>query len=82
MRNMNVFSLGINPPSRHGGTDESDWVRSVPTSRDALGKSQRSALAPRIMVWRPDETISSGIYLVRARTEDGGTASKMVMYLR
>ena len=33
-------------------------------------------------IWTPDETIASGIYIVKARTADGGTAMKRVVYLR
>ncbi len=33
-------------------------------------------------IWYPDETIASGVYLVRAKTEDGWTVSKKVVYLR
>jgi surface antigen len=34
------------------------------------------------VIWQPDESIASGIYLVRARMEDGWTASKRVVYLK
>jgi len=33
-------------------------------------------------IWIPNESISSGIYLVRARTKNGRTVSKRVVYLR
>jgi len=33
-------------------------------------------------IWTPDESISSGIYLVRAITEDGSTETKRIVYLR
>ena len=36
----------------------------------------------REFIWRPAQTIASGIYIVKARTEDGGTASKRVVYIR
>ncbi len=36
----------------------------------------------RCVIWQPDETISSGIYLVRARTEDGDCITKRIVYLR
>ena len=33
-------------------------------------------------IWQPDETISSGVYLVRARTEIGWTVIKRIVYLK
>jgi len=30
----------------------------------------------RVYIWHPDQSIASGIYLVKARTEDGQTAMK------
>ena len=33
-------------------------------------------------IWRPDETIASGIYLVRARAEDGQMAEKKIVLVR
>ena len=80
MRNSNVFSVVMNPPADYIKPDESDWVGS-PFQR-ALGNSKRGDLSPRTVVWRPGETSASGIYLVRARTEDGRSASKMVVLVR
>jgi len=34
------------------------------------------------LVWQPDETISSGVYLVRATTSDGQQISKRIVYLK
>jgi len=33
------------------------------------------------ITWQPDATITSGVYLVRARV-DGGEITKMVVYLK
>lgn len=33
-------------------------------------------------IWQPDETISSGIYLVKTMTEDGQKITKRIVYLR
>ncbi len=33
-------------------------------------------------IWTPDETISSGIYFVRATMEDGRTITKRIVYIR
>ncbi|MCD6595755.1 T9SS type A sorting domain-containing protein, partial [bacterium] len=32
--------------------------------------------------WTPDETISSGIYFVKAKTDDGHSISKKIIYLK
>ncbi|MCD6501925.1 hypothetical protein J7L01_04935 [bacterium] len=37
---------------------------------------------PTPRIWRPDESISSGIYLVRARTIDGNCVTKRIVYLK
>ncbi len=36
----------------------------------------------RTFIWQPDQTIASGIYLVKARTEDGWTVTRRIVYLR
>jgi len=36
----------------------------------------------RTFIWRPSETSASGIYLVKARTEDGNCITKRIMYIR
>jgi len=36
----------------------------------------------REFIWTPAQSISSGIYLVRAKMKDGRTASKRIVYLR
>jgi len=33
-------------------------------------------------LWRPDKSVSSGIYLIRAATSDGKTATKRIVYLK
>ncbi len=48
---------------------------------DLNGKCVR-AFDKTPVIWQPVESISSGIYLVRTRMEDGRTASKKVMYLK
>ncbi len=35
-----------------------------------------------LIVWRPDESLPSGVYLVRARVDSGATATKRVVYLK
>ncbi len=50
-----------------------------PSSFVPLNKGDRDdalALAQGVYIWTPDETIASGIYLVRARTENGWTTER------
>ena len=47
------------------------------------GTDERSAGgASRGFIWQPDESIPSGIYLVRARTMDGQEMTRRIIYLR
>ncbi len=46
------------------------------------GDRDRAERGFRGFVWQPDQSISSGIYLVRARTEDGRTTTKRIVYLK
>jgi len=34
------------------------------------------------VIWQPDEAISSGVYLVRATTDDGQQITKRIVYLK
>ncbi len=36
----------------------------------------------RVFIWRPDETIASGIYIVRIRMGNGDYATKRMLYLK
>jgi len=40
------------------------------------------ALKSCTYIWQPDESIASGIYLVRARTDDGYCITKRIVYVR
>ena len=57
-------------------------LRSVPDDSEARSLSEVETTDNLTFIWMPDETIASGIYIVKARTEDGRTASKRVVYLR
>jgi len=55
----------------------------VPLNKGDVAKRQGvSASAQRVIIWQPDETISSGVYLVRATTNDGQQITKRVVYLK
>jgi len=56
-------------------------LRSPSEYSPSLAKEGDGAQRQRV-VWQPDESIASGIYLVRARTEDGRTATRKVVLLR
>ena len=48
-----------------------------PTGRGTEGEGIKSTF-----IWTPDKTIASGIYLVRATTQDGQTITKRIVYLK
>ncbi|OQX89947.1 MAG: hypothetical protein B6D65_00510 [candidate division Zixibacteria bacterium 4484_93] len=54
-------------------------LRSVP---DAPVIEPAEMTATRTFIWQPDETIPSGIYLVRATMEDGKCITKHIAYLK
>jgi len=43
---------------------------------------QSTGGASRRFIWTPDKSIASGIYLVRATTQDGQTITKRIVYLK
>ncbi len=63
-----------------------DLVRKGPSDCLVLKKVDtilgRDNPIPCTFIWTPDQSIASGIYLVKARTEDGGTAEQKVVYVR
>ncbi len=55
----------------------------VPLNKGDVAKRQGvSASAQGIIIWQPDESISSGVFLVRATTNDGQRIIKRIVYLR
>jgi hypothetical protein len=55
----------------------------VPINNGDVAKRQGvSASAQEVIIWQPDETISSGVYLVRATTAEGQQMIKRVVYLK
>jgi uncharacterized delta-60 repeat protein len=55
----------------------------VPLNKGYVAKRQGvSASAQGVIIWQPDETISSGVYLVRATTDDGQQITKRIVYLK
>ena len=56
-------------------------------SRDSfvpLNKGDRGDVSASVggIIWRPAQTIASGIYLVRATTEDGNCITKRIVYIQ
>ncbi|RKZ33350.1 hypothetical protein DRQ33_04395 [bacterium] len=51
-------------------------------NRASTKVSGGSASAQGVYIWTPNESIASGIYLVRVTTKDGLTTTKRVVYLR
>ena len=54
----------------------------VESSRASAAGDAGVAPTNRAFIWTPDKTISSGIYLVRARTADGGMISKRIVLIK
>jgi hypothetical protein len=55
----------------------------VPINNGDVAKRQGvSASAQEIIIWQPEEIISSGVYLVRATTDDGQQMTKRIVYLK
>jgi len=63
--------------------DKGDRNRASAKVSGGIWTNEQSASgASRGFIWRPDKSIASGIYLVRATTEDGQTITKRVVYLK
>ncbi|RKZ25514.1 hypothetical protein DRQ26_05770, partial [bacterium] len=55
----------------------------APLSPLLRGTNEQSASgASRGFIWQPDENIPSGIFLVKATTQDGQTITKRIVYLK
>jgi len=55
----------------------------VPLNKGDVAKRQGvSASSQGIIIWNPSESISSGVYLVRATTDDGQQIAKRIVYLK
>ncbi|RKZ34113.1 hypothetical protein DRQ33_02860 [bacterium] len=54
----------------------------APLSPLIRGTNERAKRASRGFVWCPDESIPSGIYLMKATTKDGLTITKRIVYLK
>jgi len=63
--------------------DKGDRNRaSAKVSGDSWTDEQSTGGASSEFIWHPDESIKSGIYIVRAMTEDGRTIAKRIVYLK
>ncbi len=65
----NVVNGGLQPFVRNSGLKPAVDTTTQPSANHTF-------------IWTPDKTIASGIYLIQARTEDGQTTSKKIVYLR
>jgi hypothetical protein len=55
----------------------------VPLNKGDVAKRQGvSASAQGVIIWQPEESISSGVYLVRATTDEGQQITKRIVYLK
>ncbi len=46
------------------------------------GSTKSRQMRGQFFIWQPDKSISSGIYLVRATTNDGRTTTKRIVYVK
>jgi uncharacterized delta-60 repeat protein len=70
-------NIGVTSLIKGGKTDE------VPINKGDVAKRQGfSASAQGVIIWQPGESISSGVYLVRATTTDGQQITKRIVYLK
>ena len=65
-----------------GGKDET----AAPIEQCGEGKKspliREMSEGQRVYIWHPDQSIVSGIYIVKARTADGRTVMKRLVYVR
>jgi len=54
----------------------------VTANQDVVKRQGISASTQGIYIWRTEEHISSGVYLVRATTSDGQQITKRIVYLK
>jgi len=54
----------------------------VPINKGDVAKRQVVSALAQGVIWQPDESISSGVYLVRATTSDGQQITKRIVYLK
>jgi len=52
------------------------------SANDSLVVASVEMSTIQTFIWKPDESISSGIYFVTARIEDGRTATRKLMFIR
>jgi hypothetical protein len=58
-------------------------LEEVPINKGDVAKRQGiSSSAQGVIIWQPSESISSGVYLVRATTDDGQQITKRIVYLK
>ena len=69
--------IGATSLIKEGKPDE------VPINKWDIAKRQGvSASSQGVIIWQPDESISSGVYLLRATTDDGQQITKRIVYLK
>ena len=70
-------NIGVTSLIKGGKPDE------VPLNKRDIAKRQGvSASSQGVIIWQPEEAISSGVFLVRATTSDGQQITKRIVYLK
>jgi len=78
LTNIKVYDLRGNLIATPCSADRSASL--VPLDKGDRGDA--SASAQGVIIWQPDKSIASGIYLVRATTQDGQTITKRIVYVK
>ncbi len=68
--------------SRPGGKIEIYDLRGNVVCAHCVETGLKPVSTNRTFTWQPDESIASGIYIIRATTDDGRKESKPVVYIR
>ncbi len=63
---------GVSPKGGH-----EDWGGQIVPHWGKMSEGQKG-----VFIWHPDETIPSGVYLVRVKTQDGQVATKRIVLVR
>jgi len=76
---VEVWDLRGNVVCTH---DVGAWRRHAQQDNAEEGHVNAMSQQNRTFIWHPAQTIASGLYLVRAKTQDGRTTTKRIVYIR
>jgi len=73
--------LVATPFTAYGGVSPKGGHENISGDKIVPHRGKMSEGQKGVYIWQPDETISSGVYLVRATTVDG-QITKRIVYLK